>query len=433
PDGPNVGSGVEVARAPGGGALLAWRAPPGIASMPVDAAGAAGTVRTPVADGVLGAPVMAGSGSAFRMIWPSTMPASEAVIGLDATGQASTAQQAIDGAASVSSTALSVGPAGRALALWGRNGGSVAARFVAPDGTPEAATISAPAAGQAQFATDADLLADGTGVLLWTQGPSGQARGLMSRVVRPDGSLEDTATLAPVADQAEFAAAPSGVGLVVWQDRATAGGPPRARARQFLPAPACPDATATSVQGRETTVVLACQGLQLQTPEVLTTPAGGTLGLVDGPAGRVTYTPRPGFEGVDSFTFRGRNPGGSGAAATARITVGRDTVVPRVTAMRLSVSRVRLRTSFRRPPARRPALVLRLSEPATITVNLQRKRRGVFRSFRTLRSPGPVTRATFRLPKKGLVPGAYRANVVVTDLAGNRSAPRRAGFVVVRG
>ena len=64
---------------------------------------------------------------------------------------------------------------------------------------------------------------------------------------------------------------------------------------------------------------------------------------------------------------------------------------------------------------------------------MQRKRRAAFRAIRRLRAAGPVTSATLRLAKRGLVPGAYRATAVATDLAGNRSAPRRIGFTVVRG
>jgi hypothetical protein len=205
------------------------------------------------------------------------------------------------------------------------------------------------------------------------------------------------------------------------------------RARQFLPPPECPDASATVVQGRPTTVTLACQGPQVGAPEVLTQPAEGALGAVDGPAGRVVYTPRPGFAGVDSFTFRGRNPGGPGPVRTARITVGRDTVAPRIAAFALNAPRVRLRMSYRRPPARRPAFALRVSEAATLTVMVLRKRRGAFRAVRTLRTAGPVTSASLRLPRRGLVPGAYRATAVARDLAGNRSAARRIGFVVLTG
>ena len=147
----------------------------------------------------------------------------------------------------------------------------------------------------------------------------------------------------------------------------------------------------------------------------------------------MVYTPRPGFAGVDTFTFRGRNAGGPGPVRTARIAVGRDTVAPRVTTFGLSAPRVRLRTSYRRPPARRPAFALRVSEPATLTVTVLRKRAGRFRAVRTLRTAGPVTSASLRLAKRGLAPGAYRAAAVATDLAGNRSAARRIGFTVVTG
>ena len=62
---------------------------------------------------------------------------------------------------------------------------------------------------------------------------------------------------------------------------------------------------------------------------------------------------------------------------------------------------------------------------------ITRKRAGRFRPFRSLRTPGPVTSVSLRLLRPKLVPGAYLATVVVTDAAGNASAPRRIGFLVV--
>jgi hypothetical protein len=44
----------------------------------------------------------------------------------------------------------------------------------------------------------------------------------------------------------------------------------------------------------------------------------------------------------------------------------------------------------------------------------------------------PVRSVALRLARKGLARGPYRARVVATDLAGNRSGPRRVGFVVTR-
>ena len=49
-------------------------------------------------------------------------------------------------------------------------------------------------------------------------------------------------------------------------------------------------------------------------------PSHGTLGTVDG-SGWVTYTPAPGFEGTDSFTYRGVYDGETGPPATVTLNV----------------------------------------------------------------------------------------------------------------
>jgi hypothetical protein len=112
--------------------------------------------------------------------------------------------------------------------------------------------------------------------------------------------------------------------------------------------------------------------------------------------------------------------------------VGRDSVAPRVTRFAFSAPRLRLASAYRRPLARRPAFVLRVSEPSTVVVTVERKVRRRFHRVRTLRVRTPVRSVALRLARKGLARGPYGARVVATDLAGNRSGPRRVGFVVTR-
>jgi hypothetical protein len=78
----------------------------------------------------------------------------------------------------------------------------------------------------------------------------------------------------------------------------------------------------------------------------------------------------------------------------------------------------------------------KLSEAATARIAIQRKRGRKWKKVGTLkrRAPAGPKRVPFsgRLRRKALAPGRYRAVLVATDKAKNRSKPRRLGFKVVR-
>jgi hypothetical protein len=79
----------------------------------------------------------------------------------------------------------------------------------------------------------------------------------------------------------------------------------------------------------------------------------------------------------------------------------------------------------------------RLSEAARVRIGFERRRGGRWRDVRgTLsvraRAGRGEKRFSGRLRGKALAPGRYRATVVATDVGGQRSAPRRVGFRVVR-
>jgi hypothetical protein len=79
-----------------------------------------------------------------------------------------------------------------------------------------------------------------------------------------------------------------------------------------------------------------------------------------------------------------------------------------------------------RPPAVRgirlagKILTFRLSEPAKVTVRIQKLRRGAYRTLRTLRRRGSAGRNTIRTGRLGR--GHYRITLVATDSAGGRVA-----------
>lgn len=80
-------------------------------------------------------------------------------------------------------------------------------------------------------------------------------------------------------------------------------------------------------------------------------------------------------------------------------------------------------------------LVLKLSEPARLSVTIARARsrrpNARFRTVRTLNRAGALGTNRVGLPRK-LRPGRYRAVVVATDTAGNRSVKRTVTFRVAR-
>ena len=186
PDGPGT-SGPDIAPTATSGALVAWTGPPAIKAMPVDAAGAAGTVQTPVAAGVITSPRLSGGGPGrIRIVWPPVGEADQlAALDVDATGAAVGARQSLlGGTVPAMFPQVAAYAAGRSLTTWSQDT-FVASRFIGADGIPEPTTFTAPA--QAQFAGAVNVLEDGTGIVLWTQGELGSPRALWSRVIGSGG------------------------------------------------------------------------------------------------------------------------------------------------------------------------------------------------------------------------------------------------------
>jgi len=115
----------------------------------------------------------------------------------------------------------------------------------------------------------------------------------------------------------------------------------------------------------------------------------------------------------------------------------RDTTRPSITAVRLSATRFRA--------ARRGAMLARtgarlsfnLSEPAAVSVTVERKKRRRFRALRgsdlvTAQAGRTTRRFTGRLAGRKLARGAYRLRLGAVDTAGNRSARKRVAFKIVR-
>ena len=220
-------------------------------------------------------------------------------------------------------------------------------------------------------------------------------------------------------------------------------------------APSCSNGGTTVVAPAVVTIPLTCSDPNGDTVarSIVAPPAHGTLGPVSGDT--VTYSPAPGYNGFDSFTFQATAAGDSSNVATVTIGVARDRIAPLVTNLSATpgtfrAARVTLHqkgTTFR----------YRLSEVAAVTLSIQRqaagrrvakkcvrptkanRRKPHCKRWVTLGSFGQIGVTGFntrpfkgRLFGKKLSPGSYRVRGVGRDAAGNRSRAKTAGFKIVK-
>jgi hypothetical protein len=256
------------------------------------------------------------------------------------------------------------------------------------------------------------------------------------------------------ANEIQVAVAPA-AGFAAFMISGFAGGPaPDLGVRRFLTPPACGDSTATVVQGRPTEAPLACSGLAIEGAQVVTPPRHGRTGEFDASGPTLRYTPTPGFEGTDGFTYSATNDGGSSNQATVEIKVGKDTVRPRITRFRFvqAVRKPRAKASAKVARKRIYKFILRFSEPATGRVTVEKPSRGIRKGRRCVkprkgvsgkpcrrfRSIGAVSKKGARrsvtivvrgkLGKRLRKGGRFRAIAIATDPARNRSKPKTLKF-----
>lgn len=192
--------------------------------------------------------------------------------------------------------------------------------------------------------------------------------------------------------------------------------------RRFLTPPSCTDSAAKVVQGQPIAVPISCAGLGIEGAQVAAPPVHGTVSGFNPLTGSFTYTPRPGYDGPDSFTYTAANDGGPSAPAIVSIDVGKETVKPVIKRLRY----IRKGKKFR----------LVLSEPAKAVIRVKSVRR--VKGKRRIKLIGKVVtknasiKATIRvrgkLAKRLAAGGKFRAIGVATDLAENKSNPKRIAF-----
>jgi hypothetical protein len=85
--------------------------------------------------------------------------------------------------------------------------------------------------------------------------------------------------------------------------------------------PVCLASSATVASGAaDGQVALRCSGVSFSYA-IVSNPSHGSLGVINQSSGTLTYAPRPGFSGTDSFTYEATNVAGPSEAATVTLAV----------------------------------------------------------------------------------------------------------------
>jgi hypothetical protein len=209
------------------------------------------------------------------------------------------------------------------------------------------------------------------------------------------------------------------------------------------PVPVCQAVSATVPFNTTTAVPLHCadpSGAPITSYAIVTAPGHGTVSVNS--TGTATYTPASGYSGPDSFTFHATSSQGTGAPATASITVTPASASHRPTLSHVSQSHRRWREGSALPhvASARPPVGTKFR----FTVNQSVKVRFAFTQRRhghrvtrgTLRfSVGPgghKMRFAGRLSKhKKLKPGRYTLVITATNAAG-QAATAKLKFRIIK-
>lgn len=193
--------------------------------------------------------------------------------------------------------------------------------------------------------------------------------------------------------------------------------------RRFMVPPTCSASNAVVVQGKPVTAPISCAGPALEGARLVAQARHGIVSAFNPLVNGFVYTPLPGYEGPDSFTYAGINDGGSSVATEVTIAVGKETVKLRVKKLRF----IRKGKKFR----------LVLSEPAKAVIRVKSVRRSdgkrrikLIGKVATLDQVGrkATLRVKGKLARKLAAGGKFRAVAVATDLAKNKSKPKRIVF-----
>lgn len=426
---------------PNGSTVVVWRGS-GIEMNVVDAALGFGLPLKISVTGAADSPQIAADALGHSLVvWRATMGEDWGAFGqrLGPTGALSGTELAIDPLADefVNQATVAADSAGDFVVNWERqnpkNEKTVLARGVSFD---------TGFAGPAQTLTESPALASplavpalfdsGLGAVAWKTGASSGTAVLgrqIDRVGTPTAAAQEL--VAKNSFNRIYVASAPAIGAAAFLSHYPISGSAQGGVvRRFLAPPVCADSLAGVAQGRPIVVRLDCSGAAIETAAVVAKPKHGTLGAFDAAGLSVGYTPKPGYQGGDSFTYATGNDGGASTPARVTITVRKDTAKPKIRKLQLIRKGKPGKQSFK--------FRLVLSEPAKAKLTIKRVTRvgGKLkpRKLGTVASRKAGRKATLKvkgkLARKLRAGGRFRVVAVATDPAGNRSAAKKLAFRV---
>ncbi len=423
---PNAGTDVvelEMAALPDGSTLAVWRGA-GIQENTVSPSLAVGTQQTISSNNLADGPEVAVNSHGNGLVtWRESLEAPFSVRGirLSPSGAPLGEELIIDpnGPGSLSTTnAISANSNGNFLVTWTRydeaSKGVIYARGVNSEGAftgpREQLSENGADAETAQSAIDDG----GNGAVVWSNNLS-PASNMLGREIGLSGApIGATSELSPISSQPVVASAPE-LGFAAFFFDTGEG----AVVRRFLEPPVCTSSTATVTQGQPIVIPLACIGPAIQSTQVSTGPSDGSLGAINPADPSVTFTPKVGFEGTDSFTYTATNEGGTSNKATVTIKVEKASVKPKIKSFRLVKSKHGGR------------FVVKFTEPCKVGIVVERTGKGrgghrvIGRTKSKQFSPSVVIPVRGRLSRKFSAGGRFRATATAINQAGNASTPKR--------
>ena len=340
---------------------------------------------------------------------------------LDAAGTAQGVQFAIDPtAASFVGTFIGVAANsdGRFLVAWTRQlatgEGVVHARSLDAAGVfggPEQPLSSAAEHSNSPVAALADR---GLGAVGWWHDENAAAYDTRGRLVAgataaPASGIK---TFVPGAQSIDVASNPA-LGLGAFVTTKSAAASAALFLTRFMVVPICTATQAKVVQGRPVRAKIACSGPGLERAKIVAKPKHGKLGAFKPATRTIRYTPKAGYDGPDSFTYRGANDGGASTPTTVSIQVGRDTIRPKIKTFKLVKRDGRF--FFKLTYSERAGVRLTLRQHGDVVdVTISRKRRRKA-SLEVAEDLGEMFEDGER----------FTAVAVANDVAGNKSKKRK--------
>jgi hypothetical protein len=202
-----------------------------------------------------------------------------------------------------------------AATYWQGGGMSLEALPVDGGGTAGApVSLPTPEHRLGAFALDVD--AKGVATLSWLEGE--RTVQMMASRIPDGGEPEAPVSLASGTELGELASTVDTRGDVTLATTSGQGTP--ILTRQWIYPSDCLDGASSTGQEVTTLITLSCEGAGSLSYVLEGAPAHGTATL-DRATGVVTYTPVPGFTGVDTFTFKATSQAGESRLGTFTITV----------------------------------------------------------------------------------------------------------------